>query len=119
MFDQGACRTLRAGMLGATMLTAPPALAQEPSVDERLERLERLVEGLVVRLDAEVGTTQQTQEDIREQSAVLLAATQDLKNRHAQLVEQVAVPQKQEEQGFRVGKTVVGYAGYVKLDAVS
>lgn len=119
MVHHRATRTLRVALLCATVLTASPALAQEPSVDERLERLEKLVEGLVARLDAEAGTTQQTQEEIREQSAALLAATRDLQDRQAELAEQVSIPQKQEEQGFRVGKTVVGYAGYVKLDAVS
>jgi hypothetical protein len=110
---------LKAALLAATALPAGPALAQPGSVDARLDRLEKLVEGLIARLDAEADTTQQQQADMREHGAALLAATQDLKTRQAELASQVAVPQKQEEQGFRVGKTVVGYAGYVKLDAIS
>jgi hypothetical protein len=110
---------MRAALLAASVLTAAPALAQEQSVDQRLDRLERLVEGLIARLDAEVDTTQQEQAEIRAQSADLLAATRDLQDRQTKLAAQVAVPQKQEDQGFRVGKTVVAYAGYVKLDAIS
>lgn len=119
MVHKGAAGALRAALLAASALTAAPALAQEQSVDARLDRLERLVEGLITRLDAEAGSAQQEQAEIREQSAELLAATRDLQDRQAKLAAQVAVPQKQEDQGFRVGNTVVGYAGYVKLDAIS
>ena len=119
MVHSRAARTMRAALLAASVLTAAPALAQEQSVDQRLDRLERLVEGLIARLDAEVDTTQQEQAEIRAQSADLLAATRDLQDRQTKLAAQVAVPQKQEDQGFRVGKTVVAYAGYVKLDAIS
>lgn len=119
MVHIGVQRTLRAGLLAATMLTAAPAMAQETSVDERLERLERLVEGLVARLDAETGTHNAEDAALREQSAALLVATQDLKDRQAQLAQQIAVPKAQEDKGFRVGKTTVAYAGYVKMDAIS
>lgn len=119
MIHHAGRRALRMALLGATMLSGAPALAQEANVEQRLDRLEQLVEGLIARLDAETGTSQQQQAEMREQGAALLAATQDLKHRQAELAQQVAVPQKQEEQGFRVGKTVVGYAGYVKFDAVS
>lgn len=119
MVHSRAARTMRAALLAASLLTAAPALAQEQSVDQRLDRLERLVEGLIARLDVEVDTTHQEQAEIRAQSADLLAATRDLQDRQTKLAAQVAVPQKQEDQGFRVGKTVVAYAGYVKLDAIS
>lgn len=119
MVHTGTACALRAALLAASALTATPALAQEQSVDARLERLERLVEGLVARLDAEATSHHVEDAALREQGAALLAETRDLKDRQAELAQQVAVPQKQEEQGFRVGKTVVGYAGYVKLDAVS
>lgn len=56
---------------------------------------------------------------LREEGATLLGATRELKDRQAELAELIAVPQKQESQGFRVGNTVVSYAGYVKLDAFS
>jgi len=119
MIHVSAGRALRAALLAATALSASPALAQEASVDQRLDRLERLVEGLITRLDAEQTTHAAEDAQIREQSAALLAETRDLKDRQAELARQIAEPQKQEPQGFRVGKTVVGYAGYVKLDAIS
>lgn len=118
--------SLRISLLAATCLTASPALAQEPTVEDRLDRLEALVEGLIERLDAQAGTTEQQttamraeQEEMRAQSAALLEATQDLQTRQAELAEQIAVPTQQEDKGFRVGNTTVAYAGYVKLDAIS
>ncbi len=126
MVHHRATRALRVALLGATVLTASPALAQEPSVDERLERLEKLVEGLVARLDAANGNHAEQddalraeQDAMREQSAALLAATRDLQSRQAALAEQVAAPKLQEDKGFRVGKTTVAYAGYVKVDAIA
>lgn len=126
MVLENARTALRTGLLAATCLTATPVFAQEASVDERLDRLEALVEGLIERLDAQQGTAeaQQTemaaqQEEIRKQAAAVLAATRDLETRQAELAEQIAVPQQQEDKGFRVGKTTVAYAGYVKLDAIS
>ena len=117
---------LRAALLAATALSAAPALAQDAGVEARLDRLEKLVEGLIERLDAETdthaaedGAMRAEQAEMREQSAALLAATQDLKSRQAELAEQIAVPRSQEDKGFRVGKTTVAYAGYVKVDAIA
>jgi hypothetical protein len=126
MVHKGAARMLRAALLGASMLTAAPALAQEQSVDQRLDRLERLVEGLIARLDAEDSShnaedaaLRAEQDAMREQSAALLAATRDLRDRQTELAAQIAVPKSQEDKGFRVGKTTVAYAGYVKTDAIA
>jgi hypothetical protein len=119
MLHTCAARTLRAGLLAATVLTATPVLAQETSVDQRLDRLEQLVGGLIARLDAEQTSHTAEETEIREQSAALLAATRDLKTRQAELAEQIAVPKSQEDKGFRVGKTTVAYAGYVKVDAIA
>ena len=117
---------LRVGLLAATCLTATPALAQEASVEQRLDRLENLVEGLIERLDQQQGSTQAQasemaaqQEEMRQQAAAVLAATRDLEERQAELAQQIAQPRGQEDKGFRIGKTTVGYAGYVKLDAIS
>jgi hypothetical protein len=117
---------LRAALLAATALSAAPALAQDASLEARLDRLEKLVEGLVARLDAETGNhaaeddaMRAEQAEMREQSAALLAATRDLKDRQTELAEQIAVPRSQEDKGFRVGKTTVAYAGYVKVDAIA
>lgn len=118
MDHKRAVRSLRALLLTASVLTAAPVLAQEQSTEARLDRLERLVEGLIARLDAEATTHQVEEAEIREQSAALLAATRDLKDRQAELAQQIAVPKGQEDKGFRVGKTTVAYAGYVKLDTL-
>jgi DcaP outer membrane protein len=119
MFSNRARRVLRTALLAATALSASPALAGEPEIEARLDRLERLVEGLVARLDTEQTSHQTEDAEIREQSAALLAATRDLKDRQAELAQQIAVPKSQEDKGFRVGKTTVAYAGYVKLDAIT
>ncbi|QIQ88032.1 MAG: DUF2968 domain-containing protein [Erythrobacter sp.] len=113
-------------MMAATCLTATPALAQEASVEDRLDRLERLVEGLIERLDAEADShrAQESEitaqrEEMRQQGAALLAATQQLKDRQAELAQQIAEPPEQEDRGFRMGKTTVAYSGYVKVDAMT
>lgn len=110
---------LRGSLLAATCLTAAPALAQDQSVEDRLERLEALVEGLIERLDQQQGTNQVEQAEMREQAAAMLAATRNLETRQDQLAAQIAAPREQEDKGFRIGNTTVGYAGYVKLDAIS
>jgi hypothetical protein len=126
MCHNRAAHGLRAALLAASVLTATPALAEEQSVEARLDRLEKLVEGLVARLDAEASAhtaddaaMRAEQDTMREQSAALLAATRDLKDRQAELAQQIAVPKAQEDKGFRVGKTTVAYAGYVKTDAIA
>ncbi|KEO90047.1 hypothetical protein EH31_08105 [Erythrobacter longus] len=117
---------LRLLLLSATCLTASPAFAQEQSVDERLDRLEALVTGLIERLDAQQGEAEQTQaamraeqDAMREQSEQLLAATQRLQSNHQTLSEQVASSPAGSGDGFSVGKTRITYDGYVKLDAIS
>lgn len=112
-------RVLRTGLLAATCLTATPAMAQEQSIEDRLDRLEALVEGLIERLDESDQITDSQQAEMREQSAALLSATQDLQTRQAELAQQIATPRAQEDKGFRVGKTTVAFAGYVKTDAIS
>ena len=62
MIHAGTARALRTALLTASMLTAAPVLAQEQSVDARLDRLERLVEGLIARLDADQGAAEQQAE---------------------------------------------------------
>lgn len=118
--------SLRIVLLGATCLTASPVLAQEQSVEDRLDRLEAMVAGLIERLDAQQGVSEQEQNamraaqaEMRQQGAALLEATQELQTRQAELAQQIAVPREQEDKGFRVGNTTVAYAGYVKLDAIS
>lgn len=112
----------RAVLLAATCLTASPVFAQATSVEDRLDRLEALVEGLISRLDAQSGMMdQQTAEAAAaaEAAEAAMAETKALQARQAELAAQIAEPKKQEDKGFRVGNTTVSYAGYVKLDAIT
>ncbi|EAQ29074.1 hypothetical protein NAP1_15783 [Erythrobacter sp. NAP1] len=112
-------------MLASTMMAASPALAQDGNVEERLDRLEALVEGLIQRLDAQQGASEQQQnalmaerEQMRAQSQALLAATQDLQTRQNDLAQQIAAAPPSGG-GSSPGKTTFSYGGYVKLDAIS
>jgi predicted secreted protein len=131
---------VRTILLTATCLTAAPIMAQEKSVDERLDRLEALVEGLIERLDAQAGENKQQAAEMRAQAQSVLEATQALEARQAEMVasqEQLSASQAKisaeqaefsaklidfeipEGEGFKVGNTRVTYDGYVKLDAIS
>jgi DcaP outer membrane protein len=118
--------SLRLVLLSATCLTASPVLAQEASVDDRLDRLEALVEGLIERLDAQQSASEADQarlraeqHAIRAQGAELLAATQALQSEQEDLTQQVASNTAKTGDGFSVGNTRITYDGYVKLDAIS
>lgn len=114
----GVSRTgMRAVLLAATCLSASPALAQDGTIEERLTRLERLVEGLVTRLDSQQGQISAQQADAIAATQQALAETRAMQARQEELAAQIAVPQKQEDRGFRVGNTLMSYAGYVKMDA--
>ena len=82
----------RTGLLIATCLTASPVMAQEQSVEDRLDRLEALVEGLITRLDAQAGANEQQaaqmqaqQDEIRAQAQSVLVATQALEARQSEM----------------------------------
>ncbi|MEO0871793.1 MAG: hypothetical protein AAFY19_07515, partial [Pseudomonadota bacterium] len=147
MSQSGLRLSVRTALLAATCLTATPVLAQETSVEDRLDRLEALVEGLIERLDAQQGATEQQtaamkaeQEDLRQTAEAALVATRTLENQQAQMAAsqqelsagQVKMSAQQAEfsaklidiaipegEGFKVGNTRVTYDGYVKLDAIS
>jgi hypothetical protein len=136
MIHTGTARALRAALLAASALVATPVLAQEQSVDARLDRLERLVEGLITRLDAEAGAAQQQTAavaDIRAQAALIQAqqqamraeadateeTTRTLAARQAEMSEKLIDFAIAPGEGFSMGKTRVTYGGYVKLDATS
>ncbi|RNJ62146.1 MAG: hypothetical protein EDM03_11735 [Porphyrobacter sp. IPPAS B-1204] len=123
-------------MLAASALAATPVLAQEESVDARLDRLERLVEGLITRLDAEAGAAQQQTAavaDIREQTALIRAEQQAMRaeveateetartlaTRQAEMSDKLIDFAIAPGEGFKMGQTRVTYGGYVKLDAMS
>ena len=134
---------VRTTLLAATFLSAAPLLAQETSVEDRLDRLERLVEGLIDRLDAQASNAEKTAAiqaeqqaevaEMREQAKAALAATRDLEEKQTQLSanqEQISADQTEmsekiidfaiaDNDGFKVGKTRVKYDGYVKFDAIS
>ena len=116
---------LRTTLLLATCLTAAPVLAQEQSVEDRLDRLEALVEGLIERLDAQAGESQQQaaalqaqQQQMRAQAEAALQATQALETQQAALAAKLDEPAPTQG-GFNVGKTKITYDGYVKFDAIS
>ncbi|MEM6596465.1 MAG: hypothetical protein AAF672_16875, partial [Pseudomonadota bacterium] len=84
--------TARAALLAATFFTAAPAFAQESDLEDRLDRLEALVAGLIERLDAQQSANaQQTaalkaeQQAMREQAQAALQATRSLETRQAEM----------------------------------
>lgn len=107
----------RALLLAATCMSAAPAAAQDSSIEDRLARLERLVEGLVTRLDAQQGSIDANQAETIAMTQQALAETRAMQTRQQELAAQISAPQKQEDKGFRVGNTLMSYAGYVKMDA--
>ncbi|MEL6540050.1 MAG: DcaP family trimeric outer membrane transporter [Pseudomonadota bacterium] len=116
---------IRTTLLIATCLTATPVLAQDQSVEDRLDRLEALVEGLIERLDTQAGQTQQQnavmqaqQQQMRAQAEAALQATQALETQQAALAAKLDEPAPTQD-GFNVGKTKITYDGYVKFDAIS
>ncbi|MEE4316008.1 MAG: hypothetical protein V2I74_03395, partial [Erythrobacter sp.] len=130
----------RATLLAATFLTAAPALAQELSVEDRLDRLEALVEGLIAKFDAQAGEAEARNaamdaqsREMRAQAQTVLQATRALEERQVQMsAAQTTISRQQAEmsakiidfeipsgEGFTVGNTRVTYDGYVKLDAIS
>ncbi|MEO0463469.1 MAG: DcaP family trimeric outer membrane transporter [Pseudomonadota bacterium] len=131
---------VRIALLAATALTATPVLAQETNVEDRLDRLEALVEGLIERLDKQAGESEAKtaeitaqQEAIRQQAEVIRAEQQAMRQETETALETVrTVETRQTEmseklidfdidagEGFKVGKTRVTYDGYVKFDAIS
>lgn len=120
--------SLRGVLLAASILSSAPALAEQQSVDARLDRLERLVEGLVARLDAdanaqaqqanalaairtETGAIRAEQEAIRAQTAATEETARSLAVRQAEMSDKLiefAIPAGE---GFKVGKTRVTYGG--------
>ncbi|WP_255547893.1 DcaP family trimeric outer membrane transporter [Erythrobacter ani] len=112
-------KELRAALLCATCLAASPVAAQDATVDERLDRLEALVEGLIERLDAQQGTLNEQQAETAAAAEAVMAETRALQARQEQLAAQIADPTTHEGRGFKVGNTTFAYTGYVKLDAIS
>lgn len=126
MTTKGIGAGLKLGLLAATCMTASPLVAQEQSVEDRLDRLERLVEGLIDRLDAQQGASVEEQsalraeqEAMRAQGAALLEATQALQTQQAELEARMDEPAPPGPDGFGVGNTRITYDGYVKFDAIS
>jgi len=118
-------KTLRyaftAGLLAASSMVPVAAQAQEePTMEERLARLEALVEGIVERLDTQTTRSDSQQAAIQAQTEAVLVETQALQQEQAALATQVAaVTEEQERDGFSVGNTQFTLGGYVKLDAIS
>lgn len=112
----------KVALLSATCLAASPLSAQEATIEDRLDRLEALVEGLVAQMQSQQSQQGEITTQQQETAAVAQAAldeTRAMQARQAELAQQIAEPKKQEDKGFRVGNTTVAYAGYVKLDAIT
>lgn len=117
---QTAMRALfRAGLLAATAMTAMPATAQESSVDQRLDRLETLVEGLIERIDRQEGRITEQDALIATETRRAIAETRDVAARTDAMEAQMAEAEEESGLGFSVGGTRVSFGGYVKVDAVT
>ncbi|MBH5321951.1 hypothetical protein I5L03_05080 [Erythrobacter sp. JGD-13] len=107
-------------MVGASCLMPATALAQEASIEDRLDRLEALVSGLVERLDAQQDIDAQQQADIAATADLVMAETTQMRGEQADLAAQVeTVSEEQDRDGFGIGNTRFTLGGYVKLDALS
>lgn len=115
------CRALTAALLAASCLAPVAAQAQEePSMEERLQRLEALVEGLVDRLDAQTEMDEAQQQQITATTELVMAETAAMRDQQAELSAQVGtVAEEQEQDGFSIGNTQLTLGGYVKVDAIS
>lgn len=111
--------SLRSLLLAASCLSAAPAAAQDSSIEDRLTRLETLVEGLVTRLDAQQGEINEQQAETIAVAQQALAETRDMQTRGTELAAQIEQQKSQDGDGFRVGNTTVSYGGYVKFDAIA
>ena len=111
--------SIKAALLAATYLAASPVKAQDNGVEERLKRLEALVEGLVAKMDQQQGNMTQQQAETVQQTQQALAETRALQARQTELEAQITEPKKQEDRGFRVGNTLVSYGGFVKVDGIA
>ena len=110
---------VRAALLAGTCLAATPVAAQDDNVEARLDRLEALVMQLVARLDSNEAETDVQQAQTIAQTKQALAETRALQQQQAELAAQIETSDQPEDKGFRVGKTLVSYGGYVKLDAIA
>ncbi|WP_271078496.1 DcaP family trimeric outer membrane transporter [Aurantiacibacter sp. MUD61] len=115
-FRKGFC----AALVGASCLMPATALAQEASIEDRLDRLEALVAGLVERLDAQQDIDAQQQADIAATADLVMAETTQMRGEQAELAAQVeTVSEEQDRDGFGIGNTRFTLGGYVKMDALS
>ena len=110
---------LKASLLAATCLAASPAMAQEESVEERLDRLEAMMTNLIQRLDAQQGQVDKQQAETLAQTQQALQETRELQQKQTELAAQADAQKPAGNSGFNVGKTNVTYGGYVKMDAIT
>lgn len=122
-------RTAWLALAGATALTTP-GLAREPeptreALEARVERLERLVEQLMERLNAQEQARRSGEVDLLSQSARLddaEASVSAVEGRVAAVDEQLESMsqffERERMPGFSIGDTQVTFGGYVKLDII-
>lgn len=109
-------KMLVAGLLTATALVPANAYAKE-SIEDRLTRLEAMVEALQAKVETQQTTPQDAVMAQELRSAV--AATREVTTRQEVIEQRVAAVEKDNDNGFRVGNTRVKLGGYVKMDSVS
>ncbi|MEZ5681675.1 MAG: DcaP family trimeric outer membrane transporter [Erythrobacter sp.] len=104
------------------MLVPASAAAQDrETVEERLDRLEAMIVAMQQQMnDAPTNAEQaQTVAELRTAVAEAKAQSEAVAAQQAQTSERVAVVEKNDGNGFRVGSTTVKIGGYAKLDAKS
>lgn len=93
------------------------------SVEDRLERLEKLVAAMQSRIDSAPPTTEDAQ--VVSELKQAISETRNVAQRQDALEEQVALQvagkdkEKTASKGFQVGDTTVSLGGYIKLDATT
>ncbi len=110
---------LVAALLAASALVPASASAQDnASIEDRLDRLEAMMERLEARLDAAQSTSAEDAAMAQEMRAAV-AETRAVAEQQGQIETRVAAMEEKDTQGFRIGGTQFSLGGYVKMDAIS
>lgn len=116
-----------AGTILGGLLMALPAQAQN-GIEERVDRLEALMQQILDRMDKDDGRLSDDEQQIVAQAATIVSLQEEIEEtaQVAQVASQevakireigdlsVGLPDK----GFNVGKVKVNYGGYIKTDAI-
>jgi len=106
-----------AGVLLAASALIPATAHAQTSIESRLDRLEAMVAALQERMDSQQPTAE-TAAAVAEMRAAV-SETRAVAAQQKQIEDRIAVVEKNDRNGFRIGDTTVKLGGYVKLDAIS